>query len=162
MCQKCKDIDWDNRCAAIEMRYPSVKEFFDTWAKNCGASRKVFVGHTVKMLNEFWADASKLAEVAQGQEPKDDELPEALLAMLSLGGDKIEEDVLMALRLCYYVKNRPLLADATYDRLEKAFTDSERCGDESPILLPGSSLEDSYAPRVRALALYLILATSDR
>lgn len=41
--------DFDAACEMAE-QIPAIAEFFDTWAKHCGASRKVFVGHTVVML----------------------------------------------------------------------------------------------------------------
>lgn len=42
--------DFDGACTWAEHNMPSVCEFFDTWASHCGAPRRVFVGHVVKML----------------------------------------------------------------------------------------------------------------
>ena len=47
------DIDFDGTCVWAENNIDSVKHFLDTWSKNCGAPKAVFVGHVVKMLIEL-------------------------------------------------------------------------------------------------------------
>lgn len=44
------ETDFDAACQWAEYNIDSLSEFFDTWAKNCGAPKSVFIGHTVKML----------------------------------------------------------------------------------------------------------------
>ncbi len=42
--------DFDEACDWAENNVPALRDYFDTWASHCGASRKVFIGHTIKML----------------------------------------------------------------------------------------------------------------
>jgi len=44
------DDDFDQACEWAENNVPELKSFFDTWSMHCGASRKVFIGHTIKTL----------------------------------------------------------------------------------------------------------------
>ncbi len=44
------ESDFDGACIWAEQNIPELKAFFETWAKHCGASKSVFIGHTVKML----------------------------------------------------------------------------------------------------------------
>jgi hypothetical protein len=37
-------------CVWAENNIDSLSDFFGTWARNCGAPKSVFIGHTVKML----------------------------------------------------------------------------------------------------------------
>ena len=43
------ETDFNGACVWAESAKP-LSEYFDTWAKHCGASRELFVGHTVRML----------------------------------------------------------------------------------------------------------------
>lgn len=47
------ETDFNAACVWAENNIPSLKDYFDTWASNCGAPRSVFIGHTVKMLLEI-------------------------------------------------------------------------------------------------------------
>lgn len=42
--------DFDAACIWAENNIASLKGYFETWAKHCGASRRVFIGHTVRMI----------------------------------------------------------------------------------------------------------------
>ncbi len=44
------ETDFMGACVWAENNIDSLKSFFDTWAKHCGAARATFVGHTVRML----------------------------------------------------------------------------------------------------------------
>ena len=44
------ESDFDASCLWAESNMSRVCEFFETWARHCGAPREVFVDHTVKML----------------------------------------------------------------------------------------------------------------
>ena len=46
------DSDFEAACVWAENNIKPLSEFFETWAKNCGAPKSVFIGHTVKMLIE--------------------------------------------------------------------------------------------------------------
>ena len=54
----------------------------------------------------------------------------------------MHENVCMALRYCYYVLNVSVVSDETYDKLEKKAL--EVVSEDSPLRLPGSSLEGDY------------------
>ena len=44
------ETDFDGACIWAEHNIKSLNDFFETWAKHCGAPRSVFIGHAVKML----------------------------------------------------------------------------------------------------------------
>ena len=44
------ETDYDGACIWAEHNILSLKDFFDTWASHCGASRSTFIGHTVRAL----------------------------------------------------------------------------------------------------------------
>jgi len=44
------ETDFSAACVWAENNIPALKDYFDTWASNCGAKRPVFIGHTIKML----------------------------------------------------------------------------------------------------------------
>ena len=48
------ETDFDGACVWAENNIDSLKGYFDTWAKHCGAPRNVFIGHTIKMI--IWLD----------------------------------------------------------------------------------------------------------
>ena len=48
--KKLAEEDFDLACEFAEKNIDSCSDFFETWAKHCGAPKSVFIGHTVKML----------------------------------------------------------------------------------------------------------------
>lgn len=44
------ETDFDAACRWAEYNMDEVGDFFETWAKHCGAPKDVFIGHVVKML----------------------------------------------------------------------------------------------------------------
>ena len=46
------ESDFESACVWAENNIGSLKDFFETWSKNCGASKQVFIGHTIKMIVE--------------------------------------------------------------------------------------------------------------
>lgn len=42
--------NFDGACEWAENNIEGLSDYFETWAKHCGAPRSVFVGHTVKLL----------------------------------------------------------------------------------------------------------------
>ena len=149
---EAEQVAFDNECATIEMRHPCVKDFLDTWGKHCGASRKVFTGHLVKMLIDYIEDREHLniIEEAEFGEPA---LPKPLEILQALA-PHLEEDFLLACRFLYYVKAKPVLPDHRYDEGEREFLDRPEVED-SPLMSPGSDNADDYSERARALAFYL-------
>jgi hypothetical protein len=71
---------------------------------------------------------------------------------------RMTEDLLLALRYCYYVLAKPLVPDPMYDSMEKKFMESGKCPKDSPLHQCGSDRQEDYLPHVRALALYLMFA----
>lgn len=69
--------------------------------------------------------------------------------------DQFDLDVLMAARYAYYVAHLPFLPDHDYDQLEAEY---ERAHGRLPV---GSEKKEDYPERVRALALYMMLALCD-
>lgn len=71
------------------------------------------------------------------------------------------EDILMALRNAYYVKNVSVVPDVLYDKWEKR--ELRHASPASPLHKPGSDHNDDYSPRIRALAMYFcFLVNGDR
>ena len=60
----------------------------------------------------------------------------------------------MALRYCYYVLNITVISDEIYDKLEKKAL--EVVSEDSPLRLPGSSLEGDYTDSQKLGAKLLI------
>jgi len=44
------ETDFEGACVWAEHNIKSLSEYFDTWASHCGASRKVFIGHTIRAI----------------------------------------------------------------------------------------------------------------
>lgn len=48
--KKLAEEDFDLACDFAEHNIDACADFFETWAKHCGAPKSVFIGHTVRML----------------------------------------------------------------------------------------------------------------
>lgn len=83
------------------------------------------------------------------------------IELLEAMTERLEEDVLMALRFLYYVKAYSAIPDHLYDQAEKRFIARPEIED-TPIMNPGSDFEEDYPERCRALAFYLMIVTADR
>jgi len=52
------ESDFDGACRWAEQNIVSLSDFFDIWARHCGAPKDVFVGHTVRMIIDLLNDDS--------------------------------------------------------------------------------------------------------
>ena len=52
------ESDFDGACIWAEHNIPTLADFFETWAKHCGAPKEVFIGHTVRMLVDTNANSN--------------------------------------------------------------------------------------------------------
>lgn len=68
------------------------------------------------------------------------------------------EDILLALRYCYYVAHKSVVSDSAYDAMELKYMESGKCPKDSPLARPGSDRQEDYLPHIRALSLYLLFA----
>lgn len=87
-------------------------------------------------------------------------LAEELLEALCPG---LAEDILLALRMAYYCRGRPLVPDAHYDQAEREYLERpDTDAFTSKLNEPGSDRPQDYPPRVHALSLYLGLVEKER
>lgn len=161
--------EWMAKCEVMLTKYPPLNDFVVQWGPHCGASPQVFLGQICRMVMDCWviaaeklkADALKNIVSKSPKLERFEEFQATGLDLLNAVAFNLEEDTLMAFRFLYYVKAYTVIDDSRYDQAERAFMTKPGV-DDSPLMSPGSDLDEDYPPHIKALAVYLMCVNETR